>query len=266
MIMNIQMDVHRMKSEYVEARAIQTRILDAIGDEGSYERAIGLLNIAQIDVELGTAACDVQTTLATVTPIFKTIGWPGGILWHDVAQAALHMREGDLAAARTLLENCYAASKDDADLATYCLERLGDVRRQTEMPYASSRWTVILFVHSLKQKRALEIHKALQFLGDIFLSDEDLDTAISLFTLALDGFTHMDVHQCRAECILRLGDISLLRGDSLKAAALWNMARPLFERSSQMKQVIQVDERLAGLGHIERRATRDRDSVDARHT
>ncbi|KAJ7321686.1 hypothetical protein DFH08DRAFT_818549 [Mycena albidolilacea] len=40
----------------------------------------------------------------------------------------------------------------------------------------------------------------------------------------------------------------LLQGDLLKAVELWNTARPLFEQSSQAKEVQCVDERLACVG------------------
>ncbi|KAJ7339123.1 hypothetical protein DFH08DRAFT_812521 [Mycena albidolilacea] len=55
----------------------------------------------------------------------------------------------------------------------------------------------------------------------------------------------MDVHQSRAECLLRLGDISKGRGDITAAERFWEAARPLFEWSSQAKQVNKIDERLA---------------------
>jgi hypothetical protein len=69
-----------------------------------------------------------------------------------------------------------------------------------------------------------------------------------LFTIALEGFTYMDVHRSRAECMVRLGDISNRCGDLLKAVEFWNTARPLFERSSQAKEVQCVDERLSHVG------------------
>jgi tetratricopeptide (TPR) repeat protein len=249
MVMTVQTEVHRLKSEYVEARNIQTQIMDAMSDEGPFNLAAALLNIAQIDVELFTDAYDVQMTLDTLSGILKKIAMPAGLQWHDAIQAALHLREGDLASAMALFEECYALNRVDPECATYCLERLGDVRKWTETSSTSSRWTVIFFVHSLKLQRGLEIHKALQYLGDIFLGREDPETATSLFKLALNGFEQMGVHRSRAECMLRLGDISLLRGDALKAAELWNMAKPLFERSSQEKQVSTIDDRLAGLDH-----------------
>jgi hypothetical protein len=45
--------------------------------------------------------------------------------------------------------------------------------------------------------------------------------------------------------MLRLGDISNRHGDLLKAVELWEIARPLFEKSSQMKEVQCIDKRLS---------------------
>ncbi|KAJ7689185.1 hypothetical protein B0H17DRAFT_1067236, partial [Mycena rosella] len=44
--------------------------------------------------------------------------------------------------------------------------------------------------------------------------------------------------------MLRLGDMARQRGQFMKAVKLWETARPLFERSSQMRDVAQVDARL----------------------
>jgi hypothetical protein len=97
----------------------------------------------------------------------------------------------------------------------------------------------------LKQK--LGIYKALQFMGDGILAQDDEDTAITLFTVALEGFTDMDVHRSRAECMLQLGDVCKQHDNLLEAMEHWNMARPLFERSSQAKQVEAIDKRLASV-------------------
>jgi hypothetical protein len=110
-----------------------------------------------------------------------------------------------------------------------------------------SSWTVIYLVNSLQRKEKLGIYKAFQFLGDVFLSQNNEQTAISLFTVALEGFTQMDVHRSRAECILQLGDISESHGNLLKAVEFWEAARLLFERSSQAKQVQHIDESVANI-------------------
>ncbi|KAJ7808162.1 hypothetical protein B0H13DRAFT_1928578 [Mycena leptocephala] len=112
-----------------------------------------------------------------------------------------------------------------------------------------SSWTTVFLVHSLKRTEKLGIYKALKFLGDVFLSHNDEQTAISLFTIALEGFTEMDVHRSRAECMLQFGDISMGHGDLLKAVEFWERAKPLFDRSSQTKQVHCINERLAGISN-----------------
>jgi hypothetical protein len=109
-------------------------------------------------------------------------------------------------------------------------------------------WTTVFLVHSLKSKAKLQVYKALQFLGQMCLTYKDEDTAISLFTVALIGFTYMDVHRSRAECMVKLGDISNQHGNLLRAVELWETARPLFEKSSQAKEVQCVDERLSHVG------------------
>ncbi|KAJ6506026.1 hypothetical protein DFH09DRAFT_1101533 [Mycena vulgaris] len=107
--------------------------------------------------------------------------------------------------------------------------------------------SVIFLAHSAKCKQRLELHKALQYPGDSFQAQGDQQTAISLFTVALDGFTQMDVHCSRAECMVQLGEISKLNGDELKAVELWQAAKPLFEGSSQRKQLANLNSKIASL-------------------
>jgi hypothetical protein len=95
----------------------------------------------------------------------------------------------------------------------------------------------------------LALHKALLFLGDAAISQENDTTAHSLFTVALEGLVFMDVHYSRAQCLLRLGDLASKQDNLSEAAALWTEARPLFERSPQAKRVAQIDARLAELEH-----------------
>jgi hypothetical protein len=127
------------------------------------------------------------------------------------------------------------------------LERLGNVNHW-DTSHWEFGWTTVYLAHSLKFKEKLGIYKALQFFGDIFLANDDENTAVSIFTVALDGFTFMDIHCSRAECLLRLGDILRSHGDLLAAVEHWDNARPLFECSSQTKQVEAIDEKLASVG------------------
>ncbi|KAJ6488726.1 hypothetical protein DFH09DRAFT_1455546, partial [Mycena vulgaris] len=244
-----QAEVYRLQSEYLEARDIHIQVLSNItAEQDLYQHAMTLHSLAQVDLEIGASKDDVKKTIDTANSIFNTIGFSTGTIFCDVLYAALSMREGDLLAAKPLLQKCLNFSwGDDIDNVSYCLERLADVDCWRAMDSIPSPWTIIFLVHSLKLKQKLETHKALQFLGDLYSGWGDQKTSSSLYAVALEGFTQMDVHRSRAECMLRLGDISKQDGDMLQAMELWKTARPLFERSSQAKQIAQVDDRLLNI-------------------
>ncbi|KAJ7023860.1 hypothetical protein C8F04DRAFT_1192984 [Mycena alexandri] len=62
----------------------------------------------------------------------------------------------------------------------------------------------------------------------------------------------MDVHCSRAQCMLRLGDLADKRGELSTAIEFWKSARPLFERSSQAKDIAQIDLMLMAVEEAQR--------------
>jgi tetratricopeptide (TPR) repeat protein len=247
-IMTNQAQVHILKSEYAEARNIHIQMLQMISmDPESYNYGLTLLNLAEIDVSMGASMEDVQRNSNAARKIFSTMGVVQSVTMCDVITADLYLREGNIMEAKMLFEKSIKSSSGNLATMSYCLECLGDVSRWGAFNWMTS-WTVVFLAHSHKFKEKLGVYKALQFLGNVFLTYDDQDTAISLFDVALEGFTHMDVHRSRAECMARLADISGAYGDPFKAVELWSMARLLFERSSQRKQVTHIDERLASVG------------------
>jgi tetratricopeptide (TPR) repeat protein len=248
-IWNSQAEVHCCKSEYAEAHKIRINILqDFSTDQDPFIHAFALLNIAQVDVEIDGSNQEVLHHCNTARLLFQKLNYSMGMTLCDMVKAALEVRQSNSVAARSLLQKCLTSVWGrDTEAVTYCLEKLASVQQWSPVHQMSFRWTVTFLVNSLKSQQMLRLHKALQFLGDVFQTDGDNDTAICLFTVALDGFTHMDVHRSRAECMVRLGDISKLNGDELKAVELWQTARPLFERSLQRKQLAYLDGKLASL-------------------
>ncbi|KAJ7837105.1 hypothetical protein B0H13DRAFT_1912703 [Mycena leptocephala] len=236
------------KSEYEDARNIRTQILrESPVEQDIYRHAAALMNIAQLDLFIGAPGYDVQKNLDTAKTLFDMIESLRLRQWCDVIEADLNLREGDTLTAETLFGNNLRLSRGrHTDIVSYCLEKLGDISRWNDSTRTPA-WTVVFLVHALKLKESLGIHKALQFLGDAYLTQGHEDTAVCLFTVALDGFTQMDVHCGRADCMLRLGDISREHGNFLKAVEHWQAARPLFERASQAKRVAHIDKRLAGV-------------------
>jgi tetratricopeptide (TPR) repeat protein len=247
-IMATQAEVHMHKSEYVEARSIHTRILEEVSILDPLSYSVALINVTEIDVSIGAPKDDVQRNYDIARKMLTAIGHNQGMTLCDIILADLYLREGNSLAAKTILERLLKVTLKYSQIQTCCLERLGNASCWGGLDGMSS-WTTIFLVHSLKRKEKLGIYKALQFLGDVFLSQNDEQTATSLFAVALEGFTQMDVHHSRAECMLRLGDISIGHSDPLKAVEFWERARPLFEHSSQAKWIQHINERLAGISN-----------------
>ncbi|KAJ7738554.1 hypothetical protein B0H14DRAFT_3168166 [Mycena olivaceomarginata] len=246
-IMTTQAEVHKCKSEYSEAWTIQTKIIQISTDRNTSWHAVALLNLAETAVSIGVPKQDVQENIELAKSIFTTLNLKPLIICCDATLADLYIRENDLLTAKRLLKKCLELATEDSELKLFCFERLGNTSSWGSDELTPG-WTTIFLIHSLKLKAKLRVYKALQFLGQIFLTHKDENTAVNLFTVALMGFTYMDVHRSRAECMIRLGDISSRHGDLLKAVNLWESARPLFERSSQVKEVQYVDDRLSCVG------------------
>jgi hypothetical protein len=244
-LMSTQADIHNLKSEYIAVRSIHLRILQETSvTQDSYAYGFALLNVTEIDVAIGSPKEDIQGVYEKVREIFSTHNRVTEVVMCDMIFADLHLREANFLTAKTLFERCLKPSFKHPQIMSYCLERLGDSSRWSANV---SNWTTVFLAHSVRQKEKLGIYKALQFLGDAFLVQDDEHTAIILFIVALMGFTHMDVHPSKAECMLRLGDISKGQGNLLEAVEFWSTVRPLFERSSQAKQVENIDQMLAGI-------------------
>ncbi|KAJ7128307.1 hypothetical protein C8R44DRAFT_732646 [Mycena epipterygia] len=218
-------------------------------DQDAYVYAFGLLNLAQIDIMIGTSSKDVQQNLDKAKGILDTLQDPRTTNFCYMLSADLTLREGGTIVAKIgFYQSLDLAGQNNIQAVLYALERLADMSRwpSTEFDSAST-WTVVYQGYATKIKDKLALHKALQFMGQMFLSQGDEETAWSLFIVALEGFTLMDIHHNRAQCMVCLGDISERRGDWEGAIQLWDEARQLFERSLQGKYLVQIDNRLAAV-------------------
>ncbi|KAJ7463201.1 hypothetical protein FB451DRAFT_1493995 [Mycena latifolia] len=255
LLLEAQAETHLLKSEYTEARSIHTQISrEPAVDQESRTYAWGLLNIAQIDIMIGASKQDVYPNLERAKTLFSSkqygnLDAVAAVIYCDIELGALHLREGEAATAKCIFQTCFNSTwGNDAQGVLACMKSLANVNCWPGSDFDwASKWTVAYlgYVKKLENKSAL--HEALQFLGDIFQVEGDSATATALFTVALDGFTQMDIHRGRAECLLRLGDLAKGQGNVSKAVELWKLAKPLFGHSSQAKQVTQIDARLAAV-------------------
>jgi tetratricopeptide (TPR) repeat protein len=243
-LVNVLAVTYMDKSEYAAARSLHIEIAQGTSPTESPENhASALSNIAEIDVMIGMNRNDVHQNLERAQAIFKTIKYAPGQMGCDTTLADLDLRDGNNITAKAFFLECFhSAWGEDSNIVTHCLEKLGDPKCWNPRDIGwIFPWTVIFLCHGLKLQNKLAINKALRCLGDIFLVLGDKNTATTLFTIALEGFTHMDVHRGRGDCMLRLGDIAEEQGDLHRAVGFWMSARPLFEVSSQSKDVAYLD-------------------------
>ncbi|KAJ7795068.1 hypothetical protein B0H13DRAFT_1935030 [Mycena leptocephala] len=252
LLMNTEAELYQIKTEYSDARRVHEAILhqtSAVLSPVEYGHA--LLNIAFLDVVTGASTDVVSRKLDAAIALFRNTQYSRGISLCEHCHADLLLREGDATGARVEYMRIFAAAYTrDNELACYCLERLADPKNTVHAGQESARWAIVFFAFALRPRvrSTLTVHQALRRLGDVLVRQGADQSALNILNLALEGFTRMDVHQSRAECMRTMGDVYVQRGDLCRAKQMWESARPLFERSEQKKEVARVDEKLQTLG------------------
>ncbi|KAJ7462864.1 hypothetical protein FB451DRAFT_1494898 [Mycena latifolia] len=242
-----------LKSEYAEARNIHVELVRDAATQDPYNYAWALLNIAQLDIIIGGSKQDVVSNLDKAMALFDADRYGYNIMsakrYCNIVSGQLHLREGEILAAKGVFQTGFKSTwGNDVQGVLSCMESLANINCWPECDFLwAASWAVIYLGYAKKLGDQITFHRALQFLGDVFQAEGNSVTSTALFTVALEGFTRMDIHRSRAECMLRLGDLAKGHGEVSKAIEHWKTARPLFECSSQGKQVTQIDERLAAI-------------------
>ncbi|KAF8205332.1 hypothetical protein K438DRAFT_2096588 [Mycena galopus ATCC 62051] len=239
-----QAEIHLQKSEYTEARNIFCHIAETTSaKENSYSYAHALLKIGLIDTLIGGAEEDIHHNLNTAQDILQKSKY-GSSLMHTIVLAFLEFREGRFDVAMVKFqEGLHSSWGKDIGAKSLCLEQLANIKAWPASKQ-QDKWSIIYLVFAHKLKAKLDLHKALLFLGDVFSTNQDETTATNLYAVALAGFTQMDVHHSRAQCLLCLGDLANKHGYASEAINFWKAAQPLFEQSLQAKDVAKIDSKL----------------------
>jgi tetratricopeptide (TPR) repeat protein len=167
------------------------------------------------------------------------------MVYCNLVQADMELRQKKFDLAKVKFQECLNSIWGaDNQTISFGLERLADINVWPTSEW-QSRWPVIYCAYAYNTKDKLALHKALLSLGDVFIANKDGETAANLYKTALEGFTHMDIHHSRANCMMRLGDLAAGQRCTSKAISLWETARQLFVRSSQAKDIARIDARLS---------------------
>jgi tetratricopeptide (TPR) repeat protein len=111
-IMTSQAEIHRLKSKYVEARSICNSILEGTPLQDPYSYALALLNVAEIDVMIGSPKGNVQRNCDRARKMLDTLGNVEGVTMCDVILADLYLREGNSLAANTIFKRCLKVTQE----------------------------------------------------------------------------------------------------------------------------------------------------------
>ncbi|KAJ7245277.1 hypothetical protein C8J57DRAFT_1725305 [Mycena rebaudengoi] len=247
-ILSQQAEIHLLKSEYLESRKLQVAIASSC-QPTSHDAILANLNIVCIDIATGADQKIVHQNLDNCKFHWKAFYATRArriCLGADYGAAELRLRDGPHGAAREMFEKCFTQSQDiSTEQALLCLERLADYSTGMNSISTTLQWAGVFLSLASKCKDKHQTMQALRCLGKIFSAEGDNETALSVFNVALAGFTFMDVHHWRADCMVHIGDILNNCGEVMMAVKLWKAARPLFNRSSQMKDIIKIDAKLA---------------------
>ncbi|KAJ7764419.1 hypothetical protein B0H16DRAFT_1800010 [Mycena metata] len=244
-VMGDEGEIRFLKSEYAESHRVRTYIIQNTSAEDSPEMyARTHANIAAVGVRTGMPEEGICRHLDEARPIFKALQIPPAITYCEMVLADLELRKGNAAIVKEIFQEHPKLPLSDPGGIGFCLEQLADAARWPATEWESTA-PVVYLVHALKMRDKLGIHKALLFLADIFIPANEA-TARNLIKTTLTWFTGMDVPHYNGKCLLRFGDLAELRGNRTQAEEHWQRARPLFERSSQVAEVVEIDRRLKG--------------------
>ncbi|KAJ6537614.1 hypothetical protein B0H19DRAFT_371870 [Mycena capillaripes] len=249
-VLNLQAEVYYLQTDFLLSRELNVLLLGAPGEqrpEENISKAYALFNIACSDIRMGRCSDpSVLENINTARSLMATnkLGIPAC----DIALADLYFHEGKYRQSASLCTGCLSVLQGQVtEMELVCWERLADVAFAEKDTGHATHFSFVLLAYARRVKDLAATHQALRRIGDIFLAADDGDTAQSLFELALSGFTLMDIHQSRGDCLIRLGDIDLERGQYEAAKTRWTEARSVFERSSQSGEVQGCNERLGKL-------------------
>jgi hypothetical protein len=242
----VRIDFHIQKTEYPEALKMVLASLHSkeTARPSVRDTALDHINVAFMSNMTGAQREVVASHLDAVRAQCTTfVNWPCGLQSCETHAGCLDIREGNVAAARPILEKTfkYFFESQDRDNIGLCLEQLADHTYGMYNLDTTLHWVCVYLACGLGTSNTWTTIHALRCMGTLFSACGDHETALSVFQVALDGFTLMDVHMGKGKCMAGMAEILERKGEIARAKELWSASRPMFERSGQARSVAQVD-------------------------
>ncbi|KAK7055496.1 AAA domain-containing protein [Favolaschia claudopus] len=248
-LLDLEAEMYSHKTAYTEARKTYGLILQdsSLTRFPLFHGRSGVM-IAAIDVILGSLQSKDEVVAALEIPrqIFISRGYLRGLPICDKVLADFLIGSGRMTDAIQLYENCARSFWDDsAEQLLLCMNKLGDITlRQSAQPEDSRsarHWATTYLAYGKQTASMCVIAWAFRCLGDLALASENDDaTAQSLFLVALEEFTRMDIYRGKAECLLRLGSIARKQGGEALAQEYLVEAKQMFLNSGMVGEASRI--------------------------
>ncbi|KAJ7800150.1 hypothetical protein B0H14DRAFT_3786346 [Mycena olivaceomarginata] len=249
-LMNLEGEVCYLKTEYAESRHIREIMLSHSSPILSpVNYAYTLVSLVALDLATGASTDIVLHNLHIAVDTFKCIHYPRGISLCDAHAADLSLRAGDKARARGQYIHTFTGAYDiDNELAcSTALPGWQTLQIQCMLPQGlhNGQLSSLPLQCINHKKNMLAVHQALQSLGDVFAQQGMDAEALGILAAALEGFTWMDVHQSRAECMRTMGDVHFRCRQSSTACIFGQRLDLCLNGHYRQRQVSEIDSRLA---------------------
>ncbi|KAJ7259838.1 hypothetical protein C8J57DRAFT_1135088 [Mycena rebaudengoi] len=236
------------KGEFCRTRKLYESLRINSSTQGIRYHTYASLKIAEINLILGDCKeSDIIQVLTTMHDTSKRLDWKYGLLLAQKSAAYLDIIRGNVNAAWASYVSCFKLSREATkpDIIMECLEKLADHIYRMSYVEDTFHWAGTYLAYARKARDIPHTYQSLRCLGDIFLAWGDLDSALNIFYAVLDGSTEMGVSFRCADCMTRIGDIALQRGDVVEARKMWQDAHQLFLSSSLTREAAATQQRLA---------------------
>ncbi|KAJ7183817.1 hypothetical protein C8R46DRAFT_1308877 [Mycena filopes] len=245
----IEADIRTLKGEYAEGLAgFQEVVTKTSPTRCPRLHANSLICVAYCLILIGGKESEILANFEAGKALYTALGIHR-ILSCNWCQAELDLYRGNRETARSGFIECLTQSRalHQQDIVDQCLASLGDPRHGMDTPANTLRWAVIYLASARRHKNLAASFHAIRCLADLNVVFGDEDAALTLFRVALEGATEIDVHPLRARSMVGIAEILARHGELTNAKELLEAAHPLFMRSLQTREASAVDTRLKEL-------------------
>jgi tetratricopeptide (TPR) repeat protein len=246
-VLDTMVEIHWQKAEYTEARQLTERMVQMTSqDQSPHFHANSVNNRVQLDLITGMDDAVVLRNLAAARELATELRFHLVTQMCDLSQAELDLRNAERMRSYATFQKWGRQTESAYYSATVyrSLANLGELSNNLCGLEKTFQWVTTYFAFSRRNNHLGHTYQALRYLGDILLAQGDEQTAMNIFQAVLDASTEMDVHRRRADCMSRIGDIWVRRGEPENAKDMWEMALPLFVRSSQANDAAAIEMKL----------------------